>query len=128
MGKRALSFLLCAVFLTSLAACSSEGTTTSTASTQTTTQASPKEEKKKITLDDYNSITTGDSLTGDGGTSYDDVVKKVGEPSSKSESQSGDLKMVMASWTKNINGELGANFNVTFINGKASSKAQFCMK
>lgn len=127
MGKRALSILLCAVFLSSLAACSSEGTTTSTASTQTA-QASPKEEKKKIMLDDYNSITTGDSLTGDGGTSYDDVVKKVGEPSSKSESQSGDLKMVMASWTKNINGELGANFNVTFINGKASSKSQFSMK
>ncbi|OFD66292.1 hypothetical protein BWGOE4_09010 [Bacillus mycoides] len=56
---------------------------------------------------------TGDPLTGDGGDTYEDVAK-FGEPDNKAESQAGDIKMIIASWSKNINGDLGANVNVTF--------------
>lgn len=91
-----------------------------------------KEEKKKITLADYEAIQAGDSLTGEGGATYEDVVAKFGEPSTKSESQSGDLKMTMAVWTKNVNGDLGANFNITFIEKdgvkRVSGKGQTGMK
>lgn len=96
------------------------------ANEQTTKSATP--ESKKITLAEYESIKTGDALTGKGGMTYEEVVAKFGEPSNKSESQSGNFKVVMASWTENINGDLGANFNVTFMNGKASGKAQMGMK
>ncbi|MED3394435.1 DUF3862 domain-containing protein [Bacillus wiedmannii] len=91
-----------------------------------------KESKKKITAADVEAIKVGDSLTGAGGEKYEDVVAKFGEPDNKAESQAGDIKMIIASWTKNINGDLGANFNVTFTekDGQklATSKAQMGMK
>ncbi|MED0947282.1 DUF3862 domain-containing protein [Bacillus mobilis] len=90
------------------------------------------ESKKKITAADVEAIKVGDSLTGAGGEKYEDVVAKFGEPDNKAESQAGDIKMIIASWTKNINGDLGANFNVTFTekDGQklATSKAQMGMK
>ncbi|MBE7097869.1 DUF3862 domain-containing protein [Bacillus cereus] len=91
-----------------------------------------KESKKKVTAADVEAIKVGDSLTGAGGEKYEDVVAKFGEPDNKAESQAGDIKMIIASWTKNINGDLGANFNVTFTekDGQklATSKAQMGMK
>ncbi|BCC75211.1 MULTISPECIES: DUF3862 domain-containing protein [Bacillus cereus group] len=91
-----------------------------------------KETKKKITAADVEAIKVGDSLTGAGGEKYEDVVAKFGEPDNKAESQAGDIKMIIASWTKNVNGDLGANFNVTFTekDGQklATSKAQMGMK
>ncbi|MED0959566.1 hypothetical protein [Bacillus paramycoides] len=99
---------------------------------KTTNTTSKKDEKKKFTLADYESIKVGDSLSGEGGDKYEDLVAKFGEPSNKTESQTGDIKMIMASWTKNINGDFGANFNVTFMekDGQklASSKGQMGMK
>ncbi|MGN4444809.1 DUF3862 domain-containing protein [Bacillus cereus group sp. MYBK79-1] len=90
------------------------------------------ESKKKITAAEVEAIKVGDSLTGAGGEKYEDVVAKFGEPDNKAESQAGDIKMIIASWTKNINGDLGANFNVTFTekDGQklATSKAQMGMK
>ncbi|MDD8000003.1 MULTISPECIES: DUF3862 domain-containing protein [Bacillus cereus group] len=91
-----------------------------------------KESKKKITAADVEAIKVGDSLTGAGGEKYEEVVAKFGEPDNKAESQAGDIKMIIASWTKNVNGDLGANFNVTFTekDGQklATSKAQMGMK
>ncbi|GMR64723.1 MULTISPECIES: hypothetical protein [Bacillus] len=91
-----------------------------------------KESKKKISAADVEAIKIGDSLTGAGGDKYEDLVAKFGEPDSKVESQAGDIKMIIVSWTKNINGDLGANFNVTFTekDGQklATSKAQMGMK
>ncbi|GIX57757.1 MULTISPECIES: DUF3862 domain-containing protein [Bacillus cereus group] len=91
-----------------------------------------KESKKKVTAADVEAIKVGDSLTGAGGEKYEDVVAKFGEPDNKAESQAGDIKMIIASWTKNVNGDLGANFNVTFTekDGQklATSKAQMGMK
>lgn len=59
-----------------------------------------KESKKKITAADVEAIKVGDSLTGAGGEKYEDVVAKFGEPDNKAESQAGDIKMIIASWTK----------------------------
>ncbi|MGN4884701.1 hypothetical protein ACTFST_17325 [Bacillus cereus group sp. MYBK106-1] len=91
-----------------------------------------KESKKKITAADVEAIKVGDSLTGAGGDKYEDIVAKLGEPDNKVESQAGDIKMIIASWTKNISGDFGANFNVTFTekDGQklATSKAQMGMK
>ncbi|MDA1839648.1 hypothetical protein PDJ96_23450 [Bacillus cereus group sp. BY17LC] len=91
-----------------------------------------KESKKKITAADVEAIKVGDSLTGAGGDKYEDIVAKFGEPDNKVESQAGDIKMIIASWTKNISGDFGANFNVTFTekDGQklATSKAQMGMK
>jgi len=96
------------------------------------TKKENKESKKKISAADVEAIKVGDSLTGAGGERYEDVVAKFGEPDNKAESQAGDIKMIIASWTKNINGDLGANFNVTFTekDGQklATSKAQMGMK
>lgn len=95
-------------------------------------QKENKESKKKVTAADVEAIKVGDSLTGAGGEKYEDVVAKFGEPDDKAESQAGDIKMIIASWTKNVNGDLGANFNVTFTekDGQklATSKAQMGMK
>ncbi|PEX50713.1 DUF3862 domain-containing protein [Bacillus thuringiensis] len=98
------------------------------------TKKENKESKKKISAADVEAIKVGDSLTGAGGEKYEDVVAKFGEPDNKAESQAGDIKMIIASWTKNINGDLGANFNVTFTEkdgqklATATSKAQMGMK
>ncbi|HDR7002335.1 DUF3862 domain-containing protein [Bacillus sp. WL1] len=96
------------------------------------TKKENKESKKKISAADVEAIKVGDSLTGAGGEKYEDVVAKFGEPDNKAESQAGDIKMIIASWTKNVNGDLGANFNVTFTekDGQklATSKAQMGMK
>lgn len=113
---------------TSAPATTTTNNTNSNSSTSSKPADTPKQETKKITLDDYNSIKAGDTLTGDGGDSYDDVVKKFGEPSTKSESETGGMKMIMAIWSKNLNGDIGANFNVTFNNGKASAKSQSGLK
>lgn len=125
LGILGLVVLIIIVSIASGGGKSSSTTSSSTSNSSTSTQ---KQEPKKITLDDYNSIKAGDTLTGDGGDSYDDVVKKFGEPSTKSESESGGMKMIMAIWSKNLNGDLGANFNVTFNNGKVSAKSQSGLK
>ena len=57
-------------------------------------------------------------------------VAKFGEPDNKAESQAGDIKMIIASWSKNINGDLGVNVTFTEKDGQklATSKAQMGMK
>jgi hypothetical protein len=132
--KRWWAWVIAFIVVVAIAGGNSGGTKTEQASTEVkgdaaaATKQSEAPKPSKITLADYESITTGDSLTGDGGMAYEEVVAKFGEPSSKTESQSGDMKMIIASWTKNINGDFGANFNVTFINGKSSAKSQMSMK
>lgn len=99
---------------------------------ETATQAKeePKEKKKDdkntVTLENYDRIVVGDSLTGEGGLTVEEVTAIFGKkPDTKSESQSGDMKMIMASWTADGWANVGDNVSVTFINGKASGKSQF---
>jgi hypothetical protein len=56
------------------------------------------------------------------GMSYAEVIALVGSPSSEMvESGSEDYKIEMYTWQV---GSFGANFNVTFVNGKVTAKAQ----
>jgi uncharacterized protein YxeA len=85
-----------------------------------------KDDKNTVTLENYEKITVGDSLTGEGGMTIEEVTAIFGKkPDTKSESQSGDMKMIMADWTADGWNNLGDNVAVTFINGKASGKSQF---
>lgn len=136
MFKKLGTIALGSALAFSLAACddSSNKTATDTkdAPKQEEKKEAKKENKKKITAADVEAIKTGDVVSGEGGDKYEDIVAKFGEPDSKSESTAGDIKTVIASWTKNINGDLGANFNVSFIekDGQklATSKGQMGMK
>ncbi|MCD2257099.1 DUF3862 domain-containing protein [Agrilactobacillus fermenti] len=76
--------------------------------------------KQKITLDQFNSIQNG--------TSYNDAIKQFGEPDGLSESLIGGNKSVTASYLTGIQGDLGANFQLTFENDALASKSQYSMK
>ena len=96
----------------------------------TENQEQPKKQEKKdenmVTLANYDKIVVGDSLTGEGGMSIEEVTAIFGaDPETRSESQSGDLKMIAASWIATGWENMGDNVSVTFINGKVTSKAQF---
>ncbi|HFK1537613.1 hypothetical protein AWW71_20580 [Bacillus cereus] len=132
MFKKISTIALGSALAFSLAACDDSSNKTATDTKNEPKQEAKKENKKKITAAEVEAIKTGDSMTGEGGDKYEDIVAKFGEPDSKSESSAGDIKMLIASWTKNINGDLGANFNVTFMEKdgqkRATSKAQMGMK
>ena len=87
-------------------------------------KAEPKKEEKpadKITKENYEAIKTGDTLTGEGGMTIEEVTAILGESTNKTESQTGDMKMEIITWN---NGKLTkmASITVSFTNGKASSK------
>lgn len=87
----------------------------------------PKDDKsKKVTKEQFDQVKTGDTVTGEGGMTLEEVEAILGKGEKLSESQSGDLKMEFYQW--NAEGEFGANVTVDFVNGKASSKAQFGME
>lgn len=75
---------------------------------------------KKITLADFNGIADG--------TSYQDVVNKIGEPDGFDETLIDGSKSVMATYMSGVKGDIGANFNVTFTDDKVSGKSQTSMK
>lgn len=75
---------------------------------------------KKITLADFNAITTGEA--------YQDVVDKIGEPDGLDETLIAGSKTVIASYLSGVKGDLGANFNVTFTDDKVSGKTQSSME
>lgn len=54
----------------------------------------------KWTKADFDALTVGDTLTGVGGTSYDELVAKYGKPDTSSDTQSGDYTVRNASWSK----------------------------
>lgn len=80
----------------------------------------PKHEK--ITLDQFNAVNTDGSYT------EDQAKQEFGDPSGISTTIINGQTQNMLSWTDNINGDLGANFNITFDDGKATNKSQFQMK
>jgi flagellar motor protein MotB len=81
-------------------------------------KAEPKKESDPVTKENFEKIVQGDSLTGKGGMTIEEVLAILGEPSQKMESQSGDTKMEDYSW-------IGKDFqtiSVNFTNGKVSFK------
>ena len=95
--------------------------------TETTTapkQEVKKEEPKKvvdqkISQANFDKIKQGDTLSGEGGMTIEEVTEILGKPDSEIESQVGDMKMKDLTWT-NLKFE---SITVSFINGKVSSKA-----
>jgi hypothetical protein len=77
---------------------------------------------EKVTLEQFNAVAT------DGSFSEDTAKKEFGEPDGISDTLVNGSKQSMLSWTKNVNGDVGANFNITFSNGIATSKSNMGMK
>jgi hypothetical protein len=92
-------------------------------SPKTETNTSTKNPVNKVTKESYDMIKTGDTLTGDGGMSVQDVKNILGEPNNNVESTSNvnntEYKMETMTWSSGL--EMKA-ITVVFVNGYASSK------
>ncbi len=76
----------------------------------------------KATLEQFNAVAT------DGTYTEDQAQQTFGEPDGISETLVNGQRQAVLSWTNNVNGDIGANFNITFDDGTATNKAQFSMK
>jgi len=84
----------------------------------------------KLTKSDYDSIVIGYSLTGVGGTNFEDMKAKFGNPMNTITSDVAGKKMLIVSWY--ADGSAGANVTVTFYEQEdgsylAASKSSFGM-
>lgn len=77
---------------------------------------------EEVTLEQFNAIPT------DGSYSYDTAVAELGAPDGLTETNIGGTVQVMASWSTNVKGDLGANFNITFEDGVATGKSHYSMQ
>ena len=75
---------------------------------------------KKLSLSDFEAISDGQS--------QDDVKKKLGEPNGYTITDLAGYKSEVWEYTSGIKGSVGANFNITFTDGKVSGKSQYEMK
>lgn len=76
----------------------------------------------KVSLEQFNAVAT------DGSFSEEKAKQEFGEPTGISDTMVNGQKQSMLTWTNNVNGDAGANFNITFDGGNATSKSQFNMK
>jgi Domain of Unknown Function with PDB structure (DUF3862) len=82
-------------------------------------EAKKEEPKELVTKANFEKIVQGDSLSGEGGMTLEEVEAILGKGDKQMESQSGNLKMEDYTWTNK-------DFHiitVNFINGKVSFKA-----
>ena len=85
----------------------------------TVTSATAEQKQEKLNYEKFNKIQTG--------MTYQQVVDIIGEDGTVlSESEIANIKTTIYSWYGE--GSIGANANVTFQNGKVTSKAQFGLK
>lgn len=111
-----ITFILIVVVIGGIVGASGGGNQSNN-STQTGTTAIQSQEK--LNLEKFNKIETG--------MSYDQVVEIIGEEGTVlSESEIANIKTIVYSWYGE--GSVGANANITFQNGKVTSKAQFGLK
>lgn len=83
------------------------------------TSTTAEQKQEKLNLEKFNKIQTG--------MTYQQVVDIIGEDGTVlSESEIANIKTTIYSWYGE--GSIGANANVTFQNGKVTSKAQFGLK
>ncbi len=75
---------------------------------------------KKIALSDFEAISDGQS--------QEDIKKKFGEPNGYTITDLANYKSEVWDYTSGIKGSVGANFNITFTDGKVSGKSQYDMK
>lgn len=118
-----LGIIILVILVATISMCSSSGSNKQTGNKPGTTTkpiepAKPAEPGRA----EYDKIVIGDSLTGKGGMTKNQVNAILGKPINTTESQSGNMKMEICSYS--AKGSLGANIGVTFINGLASNKTQ----
>jgi hypothetical protein len=82
-------------------------------------QEQPKEKVDPISKESFEKIVQGDSITGEGGMTIEEVEALLGEPDSKIESKSGDIHMIDYSYI----GKDFQSISVNFTNGKVSFKS-----
>lgn len=113
---KVITFLLVVIVLGAVVGASGSETKNNN-STQTSTTVEQKQEK--LNLEKFNKIETG--------MTYEQVVEIIGEEGTVlSESETANIKITIYSWYGE--GSIGANANVTFQNGKVTTKAQFGLK
>lgn len=76
----------------------------------------------KATLEQFNAVATDGTFT------EDQAKNEFGEPDSITTSLINGQTQDLLSWSKNVEGDVGANFNITFDNGAATSKSQLNLK
>lgn len=115
---KVITFILILIIVGVVAGASGSGNKTTSDGTRTTSStASTKQEK--LNLEKFNKIETG--------MTYEKVVEIIGEEGTVlSESEIANIKTTIYSWYGE--GSIGANANITFQNGKVTSKAQFGLK
>ena len=69
--------------------------------------------KKTFTVDDYNSLTVGDALTGQGGVNMNDVTNDYAKSGFESDTDISGMKMKTI--TFKAHGDVGANVSLSFI-------------
>lgn len=72
------------------------------------------EESFTWTKADFDALVVGDSLSGIGGTNYNDIVAKFGEPKDKSESTTGEYSSMFVSYD-NMGASKYKSVNLTFV-------------
>lgn len=125
MNKFVKGFIIVSIVGGVITACSSVETTESTNTTPTeqNTDSKPTQAEEKDLKAGYEKIVVGDVLTGEGGSTYEQVVQLLGEPDNKTESTSTgidgkEMKTLMLSWFTLTDGSI----SVTVTNGKVSHK------
>lgn len=124
--------VVCAASMALVACGTTEEPTEQTTAEPKTTEATPEpkkekaESKNKVTLENYEKLKVGDTITGEGGATMEEVTALFGsEPDMKSESETSGMKMIVASWNATGMENLGDNVSLTFMNGKLTAKSQF---
>lgn len=82
----------------------------------------PKKDKdSRLTQENYDKIVQGDAISGEGGSTEEEVLAIFGEPDSMTESEYNGYKSKLMSWVSLKN---GSSIYVTVTNGKVNSKSK----
>lgn len=78
-----------------------------------------------LTYENFEQVVVGDEITGNGGSTYEEVVELMGsEPNMKDEVDMGENKLVQAQWYEEGEPDSESYMSVNFTEGKASYKGQ----
>lgn len=94
-----------------------------TEKTEVKTDSGSKKVSKEnlLTQENYDKVNQGDTLTGEGGSTEEKVLALFGKPDSESETQVGEYKTKLLSWTSLKN---GSSVSISITNGKVSNKSK----
>jgi hypothetical protein len=120
LGCLGLMGLVALIVIVAVASGGGETNSTDNQAADTKPAETKKEKKNVVTKENFDKIKQGESFSGEGGMTIEEVTEILGKPDQTTEAQSGDMKMEDYTW---ISGFLGDAINVNFINGKVASKS-----